>query len=429
MDIKENKSWHRVVIIGGGFGGLYAAKTLGDKPVEVTIIDKRNFHLFQPLLYQVATGGLSPGDIASPLRAVLNRYKNIRVIQGEAKFIDTAAKYVLVDDDKYPYDSLIVSAGSSHHYFGNDQWSKIAPGLKTIEDAINIRSHIFQMYENAEKEKDSSMRAAWMTFIVIGGGPTGVELAGALGELAFKTLKDDFRNINPADTKIYLIEGASRILPSYPESLSFKAEKSLNRLGVSVKTNTMVIDVRSDSVMIKSGDKEEIINSKCILWAAGIKASSLGQIIAAQTGATVDRAGRLFVSPDLSLPKHPEIIVIGDLAVLKDKKGNLLPGTAPVAMQEGRYAANLILNRIKGKSSEPFHYFNKGNLAVIGRNAAVADFGLLKFSGFLAWVIWVFVHIGYLIEFDNKMLVLFQWAWNYITRKRGARLITGQNHS
>lgn len=429
MDIKDTNSRHQVVIIGGGFGGLYAAKTLGNKPVDVTIIDRRNFHLFQPLLYQVATGGLSPGDIASPLRAVLNRYKNIRVVQGNVDHIEVAGNFVLVDDLKYQYDSLIISAGSSHHYFGNDQWSKIAPGLKTIEDAINIRSHIFQMYEDAEKESDPLKRAELMTFIVIGGGPTGVELAGVLGELAFKTLKNDFRNIDPANTKIYLIEGASRVLPTYPESLSKKAERALSRLGVTIKTNAMVVNVTDNSVKIKSEGDEEYINSKCILWAAGIKASSLGQNIADQIGVTTDKAGRLSILPDLSLPDHPEIMVIGDLAILKDKKGNLLPGTAPVAMQEGRHAANNILNRFNGKSSEPFHYFNKGNLAVIGRNAAVADFGFLKFSGFPAWVIWVFVHIGYLIEFDNKMLVLFQWAWNYFTRKRGARLITGDGRS
>jgi len=418
---------HHVVIIGGGFGGLYAAKVLGRGPVKVTVVDKRNFHLFQPLLYQVATGGLSPGDIASPLRAVLNRYKNIWVLTAEVIDIDPGQPKVILRDGELTYDTLIIATGVSHHYFGHDEWAPIAPGLKTVEDALDVRRRIFLAFEAAEREPDPEQRRAWMTFVLVGGGPTGVELAGALGELAHSTLKNDFRNINPREVEILLLEGADRLLPPYPAELSAKAEAGLTRLGVTMRTSTLVTDIQNNTVTMRRGDTVEQIEARTILWAAGVKASPMGQVLAQRAGAQLDRAGRVVVEPDLTIPGHPDMFVIGDLSSFSHQDGKPLPGVAPVAMQQGRYVANLIQARLKGKSLPPFRYRDKGSLAVIGRNAAVADFGSLRFGGFLAWLIWIFVHIGYLIEFDNKVLVMFQWAWNYFTRKRGARLITGEH--
>lgn len=417
---------HRVVIIGGGFGGLYAAKTLGGAPVEVTLIDKRNFHLFQPLLYQVATGGLSPGDISSPLRAVLSRYKNIKVLAAEATDIDPDTQKVMLSDGEVPYDTLIISTGVSHHYFGNDQWAESAPGLKTIEDALTMRRRILLAFEAAEREADPAERQAALTFVVVGAGPTGVELAGALAELANKTLKDDFRNINPAEAKILLLEGVDRVLPPYPADLSAKAERSLLDLGVQVQTNTLVTGIDGHKITTKRGDESEIIHARTVLWAAGVKASGMGRVLADRTGVELDRAGRVMVNPDLSVANRDNIFVIGDLAHFAHQyQDKPLPGVAQVAIQQGRYVAKLIQSRFKGESAKPFHYFDKGSLAVIGRNAAVADVGPLKFSGFFAWFLWVFIHIMYLVEFDNRLIVFFQWAWNYVTRKRGARLITG----
>jgi NADH dehydrogenase len=424
----NDSSIHRVVIIGGGFGGLYAAKRLGKAPVEVTLIDKRNFHLFQPLLYQVATGGLSPGDIASPLRAVLNRHKNTRVIMGEVTNIDPLQQIVYLGDETYGYDTLIVAVGVRHHYFENDHWEALAPGLKTIEDALEIRQRIFQAFEMAEKETDPARCEALLTFVVIGGGPTGVELAGALGELAHFTLKKDFRRINPAAANIILLEGGKRILPNYPEKLAEKAQKSLQKLGVTIHSNTLVTDMNDERIIIKSPGGQNEIRAKTILWAAGVRASALSPLIAEKTGAKTDGMGRVYVEPDLSIKEFPNIFIIGDLANFSCQTGIPLPGVSPVAMQQGRYAARLIKRRWQGKNLPAFRYFNKGNLAVIGRNAAVADFGFLQFSGWLAWLIWVFVHIAYLIEFDNKILVLFRWAIDYFTRKRGARLITGERY-
>jgi NADH dehydrogenase len=418
---------HHVVIVGGGFGGLYAAKVLGRTPVKVTLVDKHNYHLFQPLLYQVATGGLSPGDIASPLRAVLNRYKNIWVLAAEAIDIDPDPRVVFLRDGELTYDTLIVATGVSHHYFGNEQWAPMAPGLKTVEDALEIRRRIFLAFEAAERETDPERRRAWMTFVVAGGGPTGVELAGTLGELAHTTLKHDFRNMNPAEVKILLLEGTDRVLPPYPPELSAKAAGALARLGVTVRTGTLVTDIQSNTVTVRQGDRVQQIQARTILWAAGVKASAMGRILAERTGAQLDRAGRVIVEPDLTISGHPDIFVIGDLANFPHQDGKPLPGVAPVAMQEGRYVAHLIKNRLKEKTLPPFRYHNKGSLAVIGRNAAVADFGFTRFGGFIAWLIWVFVHIAYLIEFDNKMVVMFEWAWNYLTRNRGARLITGED--
>ncbi len=420
---------HHIVIIGGGFGGLYAAKALGNTPTNVTLVDKRNFHLFQPLLYQIAIGGLSPGDIASPLRFVLNKYKSIEVIKAEVIDVDPKLSQITFRDGELHYDSLIIATGATYNYFGHEDWTKFAPGIKTIEDTLDIRHRIFLAFEEAEREEDPIERGDWMRFVIIGAGPTGVELAGALGELANITLKKDFRNIDPSETEIILLEGEDRILPTYPSNLSIKARVSLERLGVTVKTNTMVTDIFDQSVTFKKGDKTEQINSKTILWAAGVKASSLGMVLAKKTEVELDAVGRVIVKPDLSVLGYPNIFVIGDLANYSYQYGKPLPGVASVAMQQGRYVANLLEKRIKGKTVPPFRYHDKGKLAVIGRNAAVADFGRFQFSGFLAWLIWVFVHIRYLIEFDNKVLVLIQWAWNYFTWKRGARLITGEDTS
>ncbi|MFQ5584904.1 MAG: NAD(P)/FAD-dependent oxidoreductase [Calditrichia bacterium] len=415
---------HRVIIIGGGFGGLYAARILGNTPLEVILIDRRNYHLFQPLLYQVATGGLSPGDIASPIRAVLRRYRNIQVLKGEVGDIDPETQRVITTDKAIPYDSLIVAVGAQQHYFGHDEWAKYSPGLKGVEDALKIRRRIFSAFEAAERCDDPRHQEAYLTFVIIGGGATGVELAGTLGELAHTTLKRDFRRIDPTRAKIILLEGGQRILPAFPPELSRKAERALGKLGVTIKTKTMVTKVEQGKVHVLESSKEQTIAAETILWAAGIKIHPLARELAERTSAETDKMGRIVVSEYLTIPGFDNIFVIGDMAHFSHQTGEPLPGIAPIAMQQGRYAARTIINRLKGKKPLPFHYFNKGNLAVIGRNAAVAQFGRWKFSGWLAWLIWVFVHIAYLIEFDNKFSVLFQWAYNYFTRKRGARLIT-----
>jgi NADH dehydrogenase len=417
-------SAHRVVIVGGGFGGLYAARRLGSAPVSLTLIDRRNFHLFQPLLYQVATGALSPGEIASPLRAVLHKQRNTEVIMGEVRDIDAANRRVILADAEVPYDDLIIATGATHHYFGNDQWEPLAPGLKTIEDATAIRSRLLAAFEHAEREPDAAKRQAWLTFVIAGAGPTGVELAGALGEIANDTLRHDFRHINPAEAQILLVEGESRVLPLFPPDLSAKAEKQLLALGVRSKTNTRVTNIQEGSVTLLCGGREEQIATHTVLWAAGVRASGLGKVLADRAGAPLDRAGRVIVSPDLTVPGHPEIHVIGDLACFTHQTGKPLPGVAPVAMQQGRYVANAIRNKLTGKTAPPFRYFNKGNLATIGRNKAVAEFGKLHVSGFAAWFLWVFVHLMYLVEFENRLLVFVQWVYDYFTRNRGARLIT-----
>lgn len=425
----KDQSPHHVVIVGGGFGGLYAAQALGKAHTKVTLIDKRNFHLFQPLLYQVATGGLSAGDISSPLRAVLSGNKNTQVLMGEVTDVDPKQQKVILHDEELSYDTLIVATGVSHHYFGNEQWAQKAPGLKTVEDALDIRRRIFLAFEAAEKETDPQKRRAWLTFVIVGGGPTGVELAGAVAELAHNTLKHDFRNINTSEAQILLLEGMERVLPPYPSDLSAKAQASLEDLGVTVQPSTLVTNIEDKLVTIRRGDQTEHIPAQTILWAAGMKASKMGEVLSNATGVECDRAGRVIVQPDLSIPGYPNIFVIGDLANFPHQYNDNkpLPGVAPVAMQQGQYVANLIKKRLQGKTLAPFHYTDYGSLAVIGRHAAVVDFGFVKFSGFLAWLIWIFVHIFFLIEFDNKILVMIQWAWNYFTRKRGARLITNQD--
>ncbi len=416
---------HRVVIVGGGFGGLYAAKSLKHADVDLTLLDRRNFHLFQPLLYQVATGALSPGEIASPLRNVLRHQENTRVLLGEVTDVDvTAHQCVLAGGARIDYDTLIVATGSTHHYFGHPEWAKLAPGLKTIEDATEIRTRILLAFEHAEMEHDPALRRALLTFVVVGAGPTGVELAGALGEISRDTLRKDFRSINPAEANIFLIEGADRVLPPYPEKLSAAAEKSLIELGVQTRAGAVVTGIDADGVTIKSGSSETRIASKTVLWAAGVQASPLGAVLAKATGAALDRAGRITVAPDLSIPNHPEILIVGDLAHF-EQDGKLVPGVAPTAMQQGRYAASLIQKRLRNQTLPPFHYWNKGSLATIGRNHAVAEIGPLRFSGYLAWLAWLFIHLLYIVEFENRILIMFQWAYDYFTHNRGARLITG----
>jgi NADH:ubiquinone reductase (H+-translocating) len=419
---------HRVVIIGGGFGGLYAAKLLGQsKEMDVTLIDKRNFHLFQPLLYQVATGTLSPADISSPLRSILSRYKNVHVLMDEVTDFKIDQQKVVTAHGEIPYDSLIVATGVSHHYFGNDQWKETAPGLKTVEDAIEIRRRIFSAFEAAEKETDPVKRQALLTFVIVGAGPTGVEMAGAIGELAYNTMKNDFRNIDTTEAKVMLIEGLNRVLPPYKENLSARAEDVLEGRGVTVLTNTKVTNIAENEVTIQQGEETQTIHSHTILWAAGVKASGMGSVLAKRTGAELDRVGRVIVEPDLSVPGHPNIFVIGDLAHFAHQgEGKPLPGVAPVAMQEGQYVAKLLKKRLKGAEMPAFSYLDLGSLAVIGQNDAVVDLGFMQLSGFFAWMIWIVAHIYYLIEFDNKLVVMVQWAWNYFTRNRGARIITGE---
>jgi NADH:ubiquinone reductase (H+-translocating) len=421
----DTHSPHHVVIVGGGFGGLHAALSLGDSSIRVTLIDKRNFHLFQPLLYQVATGGLSPADISSPLRSILNKHQNTKVLMGEVRNIDPHQQKIFLSKSEIDYDTLIVATGVSHHYFGNDQWAPTAPGLKTVEDALEMRRRIFMAFEAAEKETDLEKRRAWLTFVIVGGGPTGVELAGAIAELAYSTLKKDFRNIDTAEAKIILVEGLDRVLPPYPPELSAQAEASLIELGVEVQTKALVTNIADDCVTIRQGDQTETVAARTVLWAAGVKASAMGKILAEHTGVELDRVGRVMVESDLSVKGYPQIFVIGDLANFTKPDGKPLAGVAPVATQEGKYVADLIAKRLVAESLPAFEYHDAGSLSVIGRHSAVADFGKVKMSGFFAWLIWVFVHIYYLIEFDNKLVVFIQWTWSYFTRKRGARLITG----
>ncbi len=421
----EQQLPHHVVIVGGGFGGLHAALSLGDAPVKVTLIDKRNFHLFQPLLYQVATGGLSPAEISSPLRSILNKQQNTTVLMGEVQNVDPQQQKIFLNKGEINYDTLIVATGVSHHYFGNEQWAPTAPGLKTVEDALEMRRRIFMAFEAAEKEHDAEKRRAWLTFVIVGGGPTGVELAGAISELAYSTLKKDFRNIDTAEAKIILVEGMDRVLPPYSPDLSAKAEESLVKLGVEVRTKALVTNIADKLVTIRQGEDTTVVEARTVLWAAGVKASAMGGILAAHTGAELDRVGRVMVEQDLSIKGYPQIFVLGDLANFTKPDGKPLAGVAPVATQEGKYVADLILKRLEGKTSPAFEYNDAGSLSVIGRHSAVADFGKIKMSGFFAWLIWVFVHIYYLIEFDNKLVVFIQWTWSYFTRKRGARLITG----
>lgn len=420
-----NENQPHVVIVGGGFGGLYAAKELGKAGVQVTLVDKRNFHLFQPLLYQVATGGVSPGDIASPLRSVLKRFPTVAVQCAEVVDIRAQERRVILDRGDLTYDYLVVAAGASHHYFGNDEWAAHAPGLKTVEEALGIRRRILEAFEAAERAVSEDERDACLRFVIIGAGPTGVELAGALAELAHRTLANEFRRFDPRDAEVILLEGADRVLPPYPADLSAKAARALARLGVDVRTSARVTQINADSVRYLQDEEEVVLQSRTIVWAAGMRGATLGEALTRETDAALDRSGRVVVDQDLSLKGCPNVFVAGDLAAfIPPGEERPLPGVAPVAMQQGRYAARAILKRMRSESPEPFRYRDKGSLAVIGRNAAVANLGFVRFNGTPDWLAWIFIHIAYLIEYDNKLKVLFQWAWSYATRKRGARLIT-----
>ncbi|PYX50142.1 MAG: FAD-dependent oxidoreductase [Acidobacteria bacterium] len=423
----NGKTTPRVAIVGAGFGGLTAARALARAPAHITVIDRKNHHTFQPLLYQVATAGLSPGEIAAPIRSILRGRDNVEVLLGEVTGFDLARRLVETPGQKIPYDYLVVAAGASHAYFGHDDWEPLAPGLKTIEDALEIRRRILLAFELAERQAAAGESGFPLNFVVVGAGPTGVELAGTLAEISRHALLHEFRAIDPKSTQILLIEGGPRVLPTYPEELSSSAQEQLHRLGVEVRTSAMVTAVEPGAVHVG----ETRLAAAVILWAAGVAASPLGKTL----GVPVDRAGRVAVEPDLSLPDHPEVFVIGDLAALKDESGKMLPGVAPVAIQQGRYVAKIIQREVEAATKAPakgpimprpgFHYWDKGSLATIGRAAAVAKFGKIHISGFIAWLAWLFVHILFLIGFRNRLLVFIEWAWSYVTYERGARLITG----
>lgn len=407
------------MIVGAGFAGLYAAKALRRAPVRVTVVDRRNHHLFQPLLYQVATAALNPSDIAAPIRSILRKQKNTEVILGEVESVDRKSRRLqLCDGGAIDYDWLVIATGATHSYFGKEEWAKYAPGLKTIEDALEIRRRVLVAYEAAERESDPDLRAAWMTFVVVGAGPTGVELAGALSEIARQTMVKDFRNINPADARVILVEAAPRVLPPYPEDLSESAKTQLRGLRVEVLTDTRVTDVDAEGVTLG----ETVIPARTVLWAAGVQASPLARTL----GAPLDRAGRVEVTPYLTVPGDDRIFVIGDLAARKQDDGSLVPGVCPAAIQEGEHTAQNIVRAVRQWPLLEFRYRDKGSLATIGRAAGVADFGKLHLSGFPAWFAWLAVHIFFLIGFRNRVLVFLQWAWAYVTYQRGARLITGE---
>ena len=422
---------HRVVILGGGFGGLYAAQALRRAPVAVTLIDRRNFHLFQPLLYQVATGSLSPGEVASPLRSVLSRQKNTRVLLGEAVDVDPAAKQVtLADGEALPYDTLVVATGSRSFYYGRDEWRQWAPSLKSVEEATAIRHKILYAFEEAERATSAEERRQWLTFVIVGAGATGVELAGALGEIARYTLKHDFRSFRPEDAQIIMLDGSPRVLPTYPEDLSAKAERQLMHLGVRVRSGVLVTAIDGEGVTFKSASGEQRLPARTVLWAGGVVASEFGRRLAERTGAETGKGGHIKVNGDLTVPGHPDIYIVGDLALALRPDGKPLPGVAPVAMQQGAYVAKTIRKGLKGAASGgPFHYFDKGDMAVIGRARAVANIFGLHISGFPAWLTWLFIHLMYLVEFRNRLVVFIEWGFLYFTFSRGARLITGKNAS
>jgi len=407
----------RVVIIGGGFGGLYAARALRHAHVRITLLDRRNHHVFQPLLYQVAMAALSPGDIASPIRWILRRQSNIEVLLAEVRAIDPARSLLLLTDGEMTYDYLIVAAGATHAYFGHDEWRAEAPGLKTLEDALDIRRRVLLAFERAEREGDPARRQALLTFVVVGGGPTGVEMAGALAEMSRLSLARDFRHFDPSSARIILLEAGSSLLSAFPEPLREAARADLERLGVTVRTSTAVTTVGDGTVSVGP----ETIAAETVIWAAGVSASPLG----ATLGVPVDRAGRVLIEPDLTIPGHQNVFVIGDLASLKGADGVPLPGVAQVAIQMGKHAARQVLRGIEKQPYRPFRYNNLGNMATIGRNSAVADFGWMRLKGYLAWLAWLFVHILNLIGFRNRIVVMVQWAWSYFSYQRAIRLITG----
>lgn len=407
----------RIVVVGAGFGGLEASRKLAKLPVQVTLIDRRNHHTFQPLLYQVATAGISPGEIAAPIRWILRGRDNVEVLMDEVVGFDLDRRIVNLPEFEVGYDYLLIAAGAQHSYFGHDEWEPLAPGLKTVEDALEIRRRVLLAFELAERHAAAGEPQSMLNFVIVGGGPTGVELAGTLAEIAHQVLRNEFRSIDPKHTQILLLEGGPRILPTYTPDLSQSAVRQLEKLTVKVRESAMVTRITPGAVWIG----EERIPATVILWAAGVAASPLGR----KLGAPVDRAGRVMVNPDLTIPNHPEVFVIGDLATLKDQHGRPVPGVAPVAMQEGRYVAKAIARDLKNSPREDFHYFDKGSLATIGRAAAVAEIRKFHISGYFAWLAWLFIHIFFLIGFRNRIIVLLQWAWSYITYERGARLITG----
>ena len=423
-------SQHRVVVVGGGFAGIQAIKRLRRAPVNVTLVDRRNFHLFQPLTYQVATGALTPGEIAYPLRALFKRYRNVEVVLAEVSGFDLDAREVrlapvggLPAPEAVPYDTLVVAAGSAYSYFGHDEWGRFAPEVKSLESALAVRTRILSAFEAAETAPDSDLRQAELTFAVVGAGPTGVEMAGQIGELARDTLRRDFRHIDSRDARIVLVEADDRVLPTFPPSLSAKAERSLRQLGVTPALQRSVVAVDAGGVTVQAPDGgTDRLAARTVIWAAGVRASGLGGALATRAGADVDRAGRLTVEPDLTLAGHPEVIVAGDMVRVRDT--GVLPGVAPVAIQQGRYAGRLISDRLRERPTPPFHYRDKGNLATIGRARAVADLHWLRISGPLAWLVWLVVHLWYLIGFQNRLFVMIRWAFSFVTHGRGSRLIT-----
>jgi NADH:ubiquinone reductase (H+-translocating) len=433
--MSESGGPHRVVVLGGGFGGLQAVRSLRRAPVQVTLVDRRNFHLFQPLLYQVATGALSPAEIATPLRVILKRQKNARVVMGEVRAFDLDRRRLVLDapenDDTgliLPYDTLIVASGSRYSYFGHDEWRPFALEIKSLESALAVRRRIFTAFEAAEIEQDAKRREAWLTFVVVGGGPTGVEMAGQIAELARDTLSRDFHSVDPRRARILLVEASERLLPTFAPRLSTRAAQTLQRLGVTVLLDTSVVDLDEESVVSKGPDgKSTHVATRTIVWAAGVVAGELSGALAAASGAALDRTGRVAVGADLTIQGHPEVIALGDMVSVHDPAGSevALPGLASTAMQQGRYAAKSIQRRARGKPSQPFHFVDKGNLATIGRAHAVAEIKGIQTSGMLAWLIWLSVHIFYLIGLQNRLLVLTRWAFSFVTRGRGARLITG----
>jgi NADH:quinone reductase (non-electrogenic) len=431
---EDREPEHRVVVIGGGFGGLQVAEHLRRAPVRLTLIDRRNFHLFQPLLYQVATGALSPGEIASPLRGVLKRHRNAEVMLGEVTSIDLAEREAVVVQaggrrTRVPYDTLVVAAGARHSYFGHDEWAPLAPGLKSLEEALELRRRILSAFEAAEVEPDHEIQRALLTFVVVGAGPTGVELAGQIAEIARDTVRRDFRHVDPTTASIVLVEGADRVLTAFPPSLSAKGERQLEKLGVTVRKERLVVGVDAEGVTLKGGDgAQERLAARTVIWAAGVSASPLAAALAEASGAELDRAGRVTVEPDLTLPGHPEVLVLGDMVRVSDGAGGLipLPGVAPAAMQQGRYAARTIRARLAGRPAPgPFRYVDKDNLATIGRMKAVGEIKGLRLSGTIAWLGWLFIHLFYLTGLQNRILVFIRWTVSFLTRGRGARLITG----
>jgi NADH dehydrogenase len=426
----------RVVVVGGGFGGLQAVMKLRRMPVEVTLIDRRNFHLFQPLVYQVATGALSPGEIATPLRAIFKRARNVRVMLGEVGDVDLDRRVVevhpLVEDQpvaEVPYDMLIVAAGSKYSYFGHPEWAEHAPEIKSLESALDVRYRILRAFEAAELETDLERRADWLTFVVVGAGPTGAEMAGQIAEIARDTLPREFRSVDTGEGRILLVEGGDRVLAGFPPDLSDSAVRQLDHLGVSSLVRSLVVEIDEDGVVLESPDgARERVGARTVIWAAGVAAASLAERLAAAAGTETDRAGRVTVEPDLTLPGHPEVLALGDMVRVRSADGEVqdLPGVAPVAMQQGRYAARVVGRRIAGKPVKPFRYIDKGNLATIGRGRAIAELKGLHFGGPLAWLLWLGIHIFYLIGFQNRILVLLRWGFSFVTRGRGARLITGE---